>query len=41
MLSRSGTKHIKESKRSQPARAAYPNNRNDKSEDGDPCTDHS
>jgi len=36
ILSRSGTKHIKEGKCSQPARAAYPNNRNDKSEDGDP-----
>jgi len=36
ILSRSGTKHIKEAKYVQPPRAAYPNNRNDKSEGGDP-----
>jgi len=35
MLSTSGTKQIKEGKCSQPATAAYPNNRNYKREDGD------
>jgi len=35
MLSTSGTKQIKEGKCSQPATAAYCNNRNYKREDGD------